>query len=230
MAQVRNIELLKTVALALDDLRNKVVFVGGTATGLYITDPAAPLVRPTIDVDVIVEAVSRTAYYGLGDELRARGFREDRSEGAPLCRWIVGDVKVDVMPTDTTILGFTNRWYKAALDGAGPVALDAGLSIRIATPPLFIATKVEAFNGRGRGDFMASSDMEDMVTIVDGRAELADEVAHAAPELREFIADTFSAWLKNPLFVESIAGHLPPDEASQGRKKIVMRRLMSLAL
>jgi len=48
-----NIRLIIHVAKSLGDLRKKVVFVGGCATGLFITDPAMPEVRATQDVDVM---------------------------------------------------------------------------------------------------------------------------------------------------------------------------------
>ena len=37
---------------------DEMVFLGGCATGLLITDPAAPSVRVTMDVDVITEVAS----------------------------------------------------------------------------------------------------------------------------------------------------------------------------
>jgi len=43
---------------------------------------------------------------------------------------------------------------------------------------------MEAFADRGHGDFLASHDLEDITTIVDGRSELADEAAVAAATSR----------------------------------------------
>lgn len=56
-----NIELINTVAKRLGPLLDRVVFLGGAATGLLITDTAAPDVRPTLDVDVVVEISSRAS-------------------------------------------------------------------------------------------------------------------------------------------------------------------------
>jgi len=53
-----NLELLLTAANALRPLLPEIVFVGGCATGLLITDPAAAPVRRTYDVDVIAEITS----------------------------------------------------------------------------------------------------------------------------------------------------------------------------
>ena len=58
-----NLAMVKQVAGLLGPLRKEVVFLGGAATGLLITDEAAPKVRATKDVDVIVEILSKSDYY-----------------------------------------------------------------------------------------------------------------------------------------------------------------------
>ncbi len=78
-------EELWTVARRLDDLLEDVVFVGGMVRELLITDPAAGPARPTVDVDCIID-VSRAGHVAFARRLRALGFREDSSEGAPICR------------------------------------------------------------------------------------------------------------------------------------------------
>jgi predicted nucleotidyltransferase len=150
-----NIRMIIAVARRLGDLRDKVVFVGGCATGLFITDPAMPEVRATQDVDVIVEVASRMAYYRLEEELRLRGFKQDMSENAPVCRWLVDQIKIDIMPTQEEILGFSNRWYLPAIKNADQLQLEDDLTIKLVSPPYFLATKIDAFNGRGGGDYLA---------------------------------------------------------------------------
>jgi hypothetical protein len=54
-----NLPYLQSIATALGDLCERLVFVGGSTAGLLITEAAAEGVRPTRDVDVIVEAGSR---------------------------------------------------------------------------------------------------------------------------------------------------------------------------
>ena len=126
-----NIRMIIDVAKRLGDLRDKVVFVGGCATGLFITDPAIPEIRATQDVDVIVEVASRMAYYRLEEELRLRGFKQDMSENAPVCRWLVDVIKVDIMPTQEEILGFSNRWYLHAIKNADQLQLEKELTIKL---------------------------------------------------------------------------------------------------
>jgi len=99
-----NIELLAGVAVALGDLRERFVFLGGCATALLITDPAAPPVRATHDVDAVVAIVSLAEYHRLGNALRARGFSQTVAEGEPPYRWTIGGMKLDVLPTDEAVV------------------------------------------------------------------------------------------------------------------------------
>src|ERR1700722_13616485 len=131
--QNSNLELLKKVARRLRPLLSEVVFVGGRTTGLFITEEAAAEVRRTFDVDVIAEITPYADYATFSERLQALSFREDTSKGAPLCRWLIDEMKLDVMPIDEKILGFTNRWYRAAMDSSQPVDLDGGLRIRTVT-------------------------------------------------------------------------------------------------
>ena len=92
-----NIQILEIAAKRLKTLTEEMVFVGGCATGLLLTDPAASTIRPTIDVDVLVEVATLVEYYRLSEQLRQLGFVEDTSEDAPICRWRADDVILDVM-------------------------------------------------------------------------------------------------------------------------------------
>jgi hypothetical protein len=224
----QNIELLKGVARRLGPLLPEVVFVGGCTTDLFITDEGAAEVRPTFDVDVIAEITSYAGYDAFSDRLRALGFREDASEGAPCFRWLVEEMKVDVMPVDETVLGFTNRWYRAAMDSAHEIVLEPGLRIRAVTAPYFIATKLEAFRGRGRGDFTASHDLEDILAVIDGRATIGEEIV-AATQVRPYIAKQLHDLLETRGFLDALPGYLASDSAGQARMPLLVDRIKSIA-
>lgn len=224
----QNLDMVALVAERLGELREEVVFVGGAVTGLLINDPAAPEARKTDDVDVIVEILSHAAYADLSKRLRKLGFKEDHSEGAPTCRWLVGGIKVDVMPTSAKVLGFSNQWYRPAVQHAEQ-RMVGGLSIRVVSGPYFLATKLEAFDGRGEGDCRASHDLEDVIAVVDGRPELLVEV-HAAPKpLRDYLERRLGKLIDEPSFIEALPGHLRGDEDSQGRVPVILERLRALA-
>lgn len=224
-----NLALLELSVDYLGPLVDEMVFLGGCATGLLITDPAAPPVRATVDVDVIVEVASLGEYHRLSDRLRDRDFREDTEDDAPVCRWVRQQLRVDVMPTDEAILGFANPWYPQALRTATPTELPSGRVIRMVSAPCFLATKLAAFAGRGRGDYLASHDMEDLIAVLDGRPELLREVEQSAQELRRDLAGQFDALLKNKAFQTALPGHLPADAASQARVDMLLQRMARIA-
>ena len=169
-----NLELLVEAARLLKPLPGELVFVGGSTTALLITDKAAAEVRPTYDVDAIGEISSYAAYADFSERLRRCGFTEDTGEGATICRWRQKKTILDVMPLDAKILGFSNLWYKPALDSALVHELEADLPVRVVTAVYFCATKLEAFAGRGKNDFQSSHDLEDLMAVVDGRVELVE--------------------------------------------------------
>lgn len=227
-----NIHLLEIVAERLgDELCKELVFVGGAVAGLLITDPAMPSIRPTEDVDAVCHVQALSEYHRIEEQLQARGFVQDLSQDAPICRWRIADFRsaiVDVMPTLDSILGFSNRWYPLALETAQPITLPSGREIRLVSAPVFVATKLEAFAGRGKGDYLSSHDLEDLLAVVDGRAGLLDECQSSAPELRTYLAKRFGELLKTSAFMDALSGHLPGDAASQARLPDLVTKLQQL--
>lgn len=220
-----NIELTEIAVTRLGALADEMVFLGGCATGLLITDPLAPPIRATNDVDVICEVVSLLDYQRLSKRLRAQGLREDQSPEAPVCRWHAQGMKLDVMPTNPEILGFGNYWYRPAFATATQVALPSGRMIRMVSAPYFLATKLAAFDGRGQGDYVASHDLEDIVAVLDGRQEVIEEVRQSEPALREHLESRFVDLLKETRFLDALPGHMPGDTASQARVPRIIERL-----
>jgi len=222
-----NVELLARVATALGDLRERLTFVGGCATGLLITDPAAAPVRATQDVDAIVAVVSLADYHRIGGALRERGFAQTLEEGEPPYRWTFAGLKLDLMPTDAGILGFSNRWYEVLLRSAVTMVI-GGVAVRVADAPSFVATKLEAFLDRGGGDYLSSHDLEDVLSVVDGRPELSAELGKAPPELRSFVAQTFARLLGDAGFDNALPG-LVIDGSPAVRTPVVRERLRAIA-
>jgi hypothetical protein len=223
-----NRALFESVVRLLAPVLDELVFVGGCTTGILITDPAAEGIRPTRDVDAIVDVTSYARYTALADRLRHLGLAEDKSEGAPTCRWRHGDVIVDVMPTNERILGFSNRWYPTAIETAQNLQI-SGRAVRIVTPALFIATKLQAFRGRGGNDVFVSHDLEDIVAVVDGRPTILDDVVAAPEPVRTFIASEMRSLLDSPDFLHALPGFLRPDAASQARRRVLEDRLRALS-
>jgi hypothetical protein len=224
-----NLELLELAARTLEALLPEIVFVGGCAIGQLITDPGAGPVRATFDVDVIAEIVSYAEYVVFSNRLKQLGLNEDTREGAPVCRWRHGELTLDVMPLDDRVLGFSNRWYPEVLRTATEAGLPSGRILRVIAAPLFVATKIEAFGSRGSKDFFASRDLEDVVTVVDGRASLAEEVSGSSGEVKTYVGQGVKDLLRESRFLEALPGYLLPDAANQARLEQLIETLHELA-
>lgn len=224
-------EMLEQVALALgSELREQMTFVGGCTTGLLLTDEfTKEQVRHTDDVDLIVHTMGYTGFAALQDQLQQRGFSIQMpppGEDLPICAMQLGALRVDFMPDDETVLGFGNRWYQAAMETATPYELTPDLTIRLVTPVYFLATKLEAFKGRGKGDTLSSRDIEDILHLVDGRPELVGEVQMAPTEVRAYFAEELATLLDDQNFEYAVSSQA---RGNTEREEIIFERLEQLA-
>ncbi len=223
-----NLRMLEFVAAKLGEIRDDVVFLGGCTTGLFITDPDFPDVRYTVDVDCIVDVISLNQYYQLEKKLTKKGFKKSISEEV-ICRWFYDDVTLDVMPTDENILGFGNRWYKRAIAAAILHRLTDKIDIKIVTAPYFLATKLEAFKTRGKSDYYASHDFEDIMSILDGRVEIVKEIHKADGELRDHLINSFTEINNSSAFKGAIPGHFVQyGSYADGRINIVEQKIKDI--
>ena len=212
-------------AQALGDLTEEVVFVGGAVIPLLATAPVLPGFRETDDVDFVVEVTSRVEFWQFEDALRARGFSNDQTPGAPLCRWRLGALVVDAMPTDPSVLGFSNPWYPHVLDAAWRFTFDGGPTVRVASAPTFLATKWAAFQDHGGGtDVYGSHDLEDILTVIDARSEAVREIREATQPVRTALVAATGALLNNARFMDAF-----PGLVERGREPVVLDRLRRIA-
>jgi predicted nucleotidyltransferase len=224
-----NVAMLMRVVDRLAPLLDRFVFLGGAVTELFITAPGVAGARQTKDVDIVVNVLNLGEYSEtLREQLVELGLREDVREGAPVCRWLLDDLIVDIMPTRGEILDFSCEWYQLAFDTARPVMLPDGTAIRLVTPACFLATKLAAFGDRGRRNPMASHDLEDVIAVIDGRREIVADLAAAPPDLRAYVADRLSQFLARSDAAVLVAAQLMPDSDSQDRLPFVLERIRSL--
>lgn len=217
-----NLVRLRAVANALSELNEKVVFVGGATISLYADDPAATETRPTDDIDVVVEVATYAEFISQVDErLRQLGFVNDQESGV-ICRYKVRGLIVDIMPTDSSILGFTNRWYADGVTESIVYQLDERQVIRIFSPPYFVATKLEAFKSFRHGkDPRMNSDYEDIIYLFDNRNELSDEINQSPAPIRLYLQEEIGALLSDANVYENVSVHLEPVLASQRTQRIL---------
>lgn len=191
------LKMLEKVAEALsEEFLREMVFIGGCTTSLLVDEENYALAsRYTYDVDLIVDIATQADWYFLEEKIRRLGFKNDQDSNV-ICRYkleedLAEDIIVDFMPTDSSILGFSNRWYDEAIKHKFSYELPNGKLINLLKSPYFLATKFEAYKGRGGGDAFTSKDIEDILTLCMGRSSLVEEIYNSSDELRDYLSISF---------------------------------------
>ena len=73
------------------------------------------------------------------------------------------------------------------------------------------------------------SDLEDFVTVIDGREDIVAEVNTTPASMRRYVIDSIKSLVSTEAFNEALPGHLPPDRASQQRLSGLRRKLREIA-
>lgn len=212
---------LKAVATRLGPLNEQVVYIGGATLSLYVAERMAFDVRPTEDVDIVIELASYLGYSQLDEQLRQLGFQNDMMSGV-ICRYrlptllidVVESIRVDIMPTNPAVLGFSNRWYGEGYERAVPYALDEQTTIKLFPLAYFVASKLEAVAGRGGRDLRFSTDFEDIVFVLDNAPDVLAQVRSESTAVLTYLQQTFRQLLSRPDLEEGIYAHLPPRFAT----------------
>ena len=134
-------------------------------------------------------------------------------------------MRLDVLALSKEVLGLTNIWYEPALHHASTLTLPEGPSIRVISAPYFLATKMEAFRGRGKMDFQASHDLEDFVAVIEGRENIVNEIAESPRDVRDYLAQAAKGLLAESRFLDVLPGFVLDDE----RVPIIGKRLAFIA-
>ena len=205
-------------------------FLGGSVLALLVNDPSVAAIRVTKDVDVIVDVRTRRDFHREERELEARGFRHDTSEEAPICRWLADGVVVDVLPVREEVLGWRSQWFDQALQKAQIMEIE-GHRIKVVSAPFFVALKLDAFEDRGKSDFISSTDFEDVICLFNGRRNVVDEIL-AETAVCDGIAEKFCTYLQKPDVEDAVWGFVQTESDSENRFKAIMaafRRLAAVA-
>lgn len=132
------------------------------------------------------------------------------------------------MPVDESVLGFSNKWYKEAFACSITQDLSDATRIKVISAPYFLATKLEAFKGRGNQDFLLSHDLEDIISLVDGRSEIIEDVSQASQSVRQYLSQEFALLMNNENFLQALPGHLNYSNEIFVREKIVKGRINAI--
>jgi len=221
---IGNIDKVQIIAQALGDLNKIVVFVGGSVVELYADNPELSDIRPTIDVDCVLDLqiVTYLDFSKLEEQLQKLGFHNDTSKNAPICRKIYNGIKVDFMPVNPNILGFSNIWYKDGAINKINVSLPDGIYIFIFPVEYYLATKFEAMRSRGGTDIRGSYDWEDIVYILDNCGDILQKIQNSSNiKLKNYLKEQFSNLLNNNNINEIIYSALPFNSDEENINEII---------
>ena len=148
-------------------------------------------------------------YNKFEEELRKLGFKNDLDENAPICRYVFDGIKVDFIPTKEKILGFQNEWYPDGYKNAVRYEFPDGMKIKIFSSVYFLASKLDAFWDRGRTDIRLSTDLEDIIFLLDSRKEIVEEVRNSESSVKNYIREKFKYLINHSDITEGIISALP---------------------
>ncbi|SEC30449.1 Nucleotidyl transferase AbiEii toxin, Type IV TA system [Maribacter dokdonensis] len=220
-----NKEATKKVALALGNLNEQVVYVGGAVVSLYINDSAAEDVRPTKDVDLTFQIASPSKLEELREDLNAKGFYQSSEEDV-ICRFLYEDLKIDVMSTQSVGWAPSNPWFEKGFDKSIAVNLE-DIIIKILPLPYFLATKIEAFLDRGIKDIYASHDLEDIVYLFNYTTDIDAQVLASDSDIKLYLAEKLKAFTENRSIMNAISGSLYYEQADE-RMEIIKERFQNI--
>lgn len=203
-----NIQTIAEVAKGLQELRQKMVFVGGAVISIYTDDEAAEEIRPTGDIDLTIQVTGYAGWVQMQERFGQLGFLPD-PQGHSICSYLYQGISVDIMPSEDGPFGPSNRWYKPGFETMKEVVVNDEIAIQILSAPYFLATKLEAFNSRG-GDYRTSHDFEDIVYVIDNRINIVEEICDADEAVKTFIQNELSKIAPNPYLEEIIRTQIHP--------------------
>ncbi|HRH07534.1 MAG TPA: nucleotidyl transferase AbiEii/AbiGii toxin family protein [Bacteroidia bacterium] len=212
------------MAKSLGDLNEKIVFVGGAVVSVYADDPAADEVRPTDDIDFTLELTGYGDWVALNEKLMAIGFSPN-PEGHAMCNFLYQGIEIDVMPSENSAIGTTNRWYKPGFEFVKEITI-GGQKVRVLSVPFYLATKFEAFNDRGV-DYRTSHDFEDIIYVIDNCTTVVKEISEAEEKVKSFIKDELRKVLGNSNVVEIIQSQVHPNMAA-GRYPLILTKIKEI--
>ena len=226
--QKTNNERLQHIASAMQELNERLVYVGGAVAGAYATDPAATEPRTTIDVDCVVDSNSYAEHAAFEQLLREKHFQNDHDSEPPvICRWVYNGEIVDVMSMNEQSLSFGNRWYELGFAHRELYALPSGQEIYRLPVTYYVATKIDALLSRGGSDWRGANDFEDIVYVLNYCTEFVDKFNAETGQVKSYLAQQFATMLKRPNLTEEIECAITPEEIE--RTDLILDILQSVA-
>lgn len=224
-----NNERLQTIAEGMQDLNERLVYVGGALAGSYATDPAALDPRPTTDVDCVVNSANYAEHAAFEEQLRRQHFQNDTDSEPPvICRWVYHGEQVDVMSYEEKSLSFGNRWYRPGFEHREQYQLPSGKMIYRLPAPYYIATKIDALLSRGGNDWRGAKDFEDIIYVLNYCTDFIARFSATETDVQQYLSEQFAQMLRRPNFNEEIECAISADEVE--RTDMLIQIISDIAL
>ena len=163
--------------------------------------------RPTDDIDIVVELLTYANEVAFEEQLRKIGFENDMKSKVR-CRFKFQGIIIDIMSTHDNWSGFNNKWYPDGYKNAMDYTINKDYTIKIFSPPYFIASKLEAFKDRGKNDGRQSNDFEDIIFVFEYREAVWEELKNVSGKVQKYLKSELNQLLNNPFFEEWINSHV----------------------
>lgn len=196
----------KKIAIALGEMNERVVFVGGAVVSLYIDDPSADDVRPTKDIDFSMQIGTLGELEKIRVELNQKGFYQSHEDNV-ICRFRYEDIKVDVMATKPIGWAPGNEWFEKGFAHIFTKDIDE-ITIKLLPLPYYLATKFSAFYDRGIKDPRTSHDFEDIVYVLNYTSDLQEQILKAENPVKRYLKKVFLQILADRVLHEAIIANL----------------------
>ena len=211
-----NNERLQMIAEGMQDLNERLVYVGGALAGSYASDPAALEPRPTTDVDCVVNSANYAEHAAFEEQLRKQHFQNDtESEPPVICRWVYNGELVDVMSYEEKSLSFGNRWYRPGFEHREQYQLPSGKKIYRLPAPYYIAAKIDALLSRGGNDWRGAKDFEDIIYVLNYCTDFMTRFCATETDVQQYLSEQFAQMLQRPNLNEEIECAISADEVER---------------
>lgn len=215
---------IQRVSQLFNDYEKEIMFVGGSVVSEYIDDPAALDIRPTADIDIVVQLLSISELENIREYLANKNVYADTESGV-ICRFKYEDIKIDVMSTKNVGWAPGNEWYELGQNKVITKSIQ-DIEIRLLPVEYFIATKIRAYKDRGE-DPRYDKDFGDIIYILDYKSTIIEDIKRADEKVLEYILHFFKILVKEEL-TESIQSQIMEVDFAADRATKIQKSISEL--
>ena len=120
------------------------------------------------------------------------------------------------------------KWYTEGIENKTTKTLADGTQIFVFQPEYYLATKFEAYKGRGGNDLRQSHDFEDIIYMMENCTELLNNIRNANATVKVYLKNEYQNLLENHNITEGIESALPYG-SGEGGTDIILELIQNIA-